>query len=211
MRLSRFSSSLSAGVLCAFGYLSPQIALAADAAPATPTAEVAAAGDTKTSDAFVSKGAPMAIESLGVVITPPTGWEVSTNTGSLSVVMREPKQTAPDYVNAKYQKNITIAAIHSASPIDEKRAIELEAQLVKAFSADAAVSDFKIMEHKFFNYHGANDDAASGYSAAPVSNFSTMNDAWHLGGHDEVATSAVRQRAKASPKTKPSSQFVSNY
>ena len=333
MRLSRFSSSLSAGVLCAFGYLSPQIALAADAAPATPTAEVAAAGDTKTSDAFVSKGAPMAIESLGVVITPPTGWEVSTNTGSLSVVMREPKQTAPDYVNAKYQKNITIAAIHSASPIDEKRAVELEAQLVKAFSADATVSDFKIMEHKFFNYHGANDgllvysslnigeypmmqmhvlvsgqqkqfllsytdlartfggekdaaytaawesmvsiqvagdtpqrqseylrygavagsvlalillgcffhfranrvdyksdadamidsedsdmepstsnyDAASVHSAAPVSSFGTMNDAWHLGGHDEVATSSVRQRAKASPKTKPSSQFVSNY
>ena len=328
MNRSFMRHSVPAALICALGYLNSQIAIAADQDSAAPSVAASAPGDASVSAAFISKGAPMAIESLGVVITPPVGWEVATNTGSLSVVMRQPKQTTPDYVNPKYQKNITIAAIHNASPIDEKRALELEEQLAKAFGSDASVSNFKVTEHKFFNYHGANDgllvysslnigefpmmqmhvlvsgqqkqfllsysdlaatfggdkdvaytaawesmvsiqvtgdtpqrqseylrygaagggifalvllglflrfranrvdykgdadamidsedSAVSGYSgschsAAAVSAMATLNAGWNLGGQLGVASSMVRRRAKAVPKTKPSSIYVSNF
>src|SRR5690606_24950230 len=75
----------------------------------------------------------------------------------LSVVMREPRDPAPAYEKPKYQRNITVAAIHKASPIDEKRAAELKEEMAKSFGADSLVSDFTILEHKFFNYKGQND------------------------------------------------------
>ena len=173
MNRSFVRHSLPAALICALGYLNSQIAIAADQDSVAPSAATSAPSDALVSAAFISKGAPMTIESLGVVITPPVGWDVATNTGSLSVVMRQPKQTAPDYVNPKYQKNITIAAIHNASPIDEKRALELEAQLAKAFGSDAAVSNFKVTEHKFFNYHGANDGLLV-YSTLNIGEFPMM-------------------------------------
>lgn len=129
--------------------------------PSAPSTEAAAVQEQQqqapASETFVSQGQPIQLEMLGVSITPIKGWEVSTNTGTLSVVMREPRDPNPAYDHAKYQRNITVAAIHKASPIDEKRAAELKEEMIKSFSADSLVSNFQILEHKFFNYKGQND------------------------------------------------------
>jgi len=148
-----------------YSWLSPQVALGESATALPPAAAESTAlnivSNTPTmapaSESFTSNGAPLRLEALGITMSPPAGWLVDTNTGSLSVVMREPKATVPDYEKAKYQRNITVAAIHRASPIDEKRALELQGELIKSFSADSSVSNFQILEHKFFNYRGVND------------------------------------------------------
>lgn len=132
-----------------------------------------AAATTVASQTFKSDGGAVSLENLGVTITPPAGWEVSTNTGSLSVVMSEPRQEAPAYEKPKYQRNITVAAMHQASPIDEKRATELKADMMKTFGADPLVSNFQIIEHKFFNYRGKNDGLLV-YSSLNIGDYPMM-------------------------------------
>jgi hypothetical protein len=133
---------------------------------------------------FTSDGSPFTLSELGVVINPPKGWQVSTQTGSLSLVMREPAvaNVAPGQI--KYQRNITVAAIHKASPIDEKRAEQLKAELIRSFGSDPSVSDFKIMEHKFFNYHG-NNDGLLVYSSLNIREFSMMQMHVLVSGQDK--------------------------
>lgn len=109
------------------------------------------------SKTFISDGSTVALENLGITIAPPANWEIVTNGGSLSVIMREQREPAPAYEKPKYQRNITVAAIHKSSPIDEQRAIELKEELIKNFSTDSLVSEFSILEHKFFDYRGKND------------------------------------------------------
>lgn len=127
-------------------------------ATALPTeTKLDAAAPVVESKTFVSDGSTTVIENLGITIAPPAGWQVATNGGSLSVVMKEPREEAPSYDKPKYQRNITIAAIHKSSPIDEVRAKELKEELTKSFSSDSMVSEFSILEHKFFDYRGKND------------------------------------------------------
>ena len=133
---------------------------------------------------FTSDGAPMTLSELGIVINPPKGWQVATQTGSLSVVMREPAAANVAPGQTKYQRNITIAAIHKASPIDEKRAEQLKAELIRSFGSDSSVSDFKIMEHKFFNYHGSNDGLLV-YSSLNIREFSMMQMHVLVSGQDK--------------------------
>ncbi len=106
---------------------------------------------------FISDGSVIPLENLGITIAPPANWEIVTNGGTLSVVMREQREPAPAYEKPKYQRNITVAAIHKSSPIDEQRAVELKAELIKNFSSDSLVTNFTILEHKFFDYRGKND------------------------------------------------------
>lgn len=183
--LSMSRHVLPAAVLAVASLLSPNIAFAIEESnldPALPTAlpsetkaeakaqlamniptpsptgaEQAAEAAQPASENFISQGQAVQLELLGVSIVPPTGWEVSTNTGTLSVVMREQRNPIPDYEKAKYQRNITVAAMHRSSPIDEKRAAELKEEMIATFSKDSLVTDFTILEHKFFNYRGQND------------------------------------------------------
>jgi hypothetical protein len=152
----------------ALSLLSSNIAFSQEAAAEAPavatesgqdaTAESAApASDVVESKTFVAAGESYQDSRLGISITPPSGWEVMTNTGTLSLVMREPKSPVVVYDKPTYQRNITVAAIHRSSPIDEVRAAELKEELVKAFAADTLVSDFQVLDHKFFNYRGVND------------------------------------------------------
>ena len=133
---------------------------------------------------FTSDGSPFTMSELGVVINPPKGWQVSTQTGSLSLVMREPAVANVAPGQTKYQRNITVAAIHKASPIDEKRAEQLKAELIRSFGSDPSVSDFKIMEHKFFNYHG-NNDGLLVYSSLNIREFSMMQMHVLVSGQDK--------------------------
>lgn len=147
------------------------------AAPEAPaqasTTNGAAKAPRPESKTFTSDGSAVTLDDIGFTITPPNGWEVNTHTGSLSMVLREPKVEAPDYDKPKYQRNITVAMKNVASPIDEKRAKELEAELTKSFTGDASVANFQIMEHKFFNFKGENDGLLV-YSAMDLGDYKMM-------------------------------------
>ena len=122
---------------------------------------------------FVSDGTMIGIERLGIAIAPPAGWEVVTDASDLSLVMQEEKDEKPDYKNAKYRRNITVAAIHESSPIDDKRALELKKEMTETFSKDSVVGDFQILEHRFFNYRGENDGLLV-YSSLKVNEYEMM-------------------------------------
>jgi hypothetical protein len=144
-------------VALASGINETDIGQVATELPAETKTEIAAATPVVETKNFISDGSVMPLENLGITIAPPTNWEIVTNGGTLSVVMREQREPAPAYEKPKYQRNITVAAIHKSSPIDEQRAVELKAELVKNFSSDSLVSNFTILEHKFFDYRGKND------------------------------------------------------
>jgi hypothetical protein len=141
---------------------------ASDAAPSLPSEEKAS-----SSVSFVSEGHVYDLKELGIKLTPPKGWEVAAGSNGLSLVIKEPRDPAPAYDAPKYQRNITMAVIHSPSPIDEKRAQELEAQLVKNFTQEGSSQDFKIVEHKFFNYKGDGDGLLV-YSNSTVNGYPMM-------------------------------------
>ena len=93
---------------------SSEIAAVAPVATAATEADVTAPkakaeAPKPESKTFTSDGAPVALADLGFAITPPAGWEVNTYAGTLSLVMREPKDDAPSYDKPKYQRNITMA------------------------------------------------------------------------------------------------------
>lgn len=168
-------SSVSS-LVCSTALLSSTMALAAPpprpgqspgggASAVSPEAsEANVAGESaETSDAtssvpttLVSDGSSFEINDLGMKINPPTGWEIITNTGSVSLLLQEPKGPV-EYDKTMYQRNITVAASHRASPIDEKRADDLKSQLQASFGKDTSASDFQVLEHKFFDYRGKND------------------------------------------------------
>ena len=80
-----------------------------------------------------------------------------TKTASLSVILTEPKDPKPSYDKPKYQRNITVATAHRSTPIDEKRAEQLVEQMKEKFGKDAFITDFQILETRFFNHRGTND------------------------------------------------------
>ncbi len=130
---------------------------------------------------FVSQGQVLEMHDLGLSLTPPKNWEVSQSTSGLSLVIREARDPNPAYDKPKYQRNITMAVIHSPAPVDEKRAKDLEAQLIRNFSQDGSAHDFKIIEHKFFDYKGDKDGLLV-YSSMTIGEFPMMQMHVLLGG-----------------------------
>ena len=106
---------------------------------------------------FVADGTAVRKDDLGMIVTPPAGWEVLSNSAGLSLVMQQPKPQKVKAGDIVYQANLTVAALHQSSPIDETRAEELKADLKSRFASDPLAQDFQILEHKFVNYRGQND------------------------------------------------------
>ncbi len=165
--------SILAGLAClTFGmrsnvaFSNPQQPVVADAANAPSNSQTGP---------LISQGSAMAVDKLGIQITPPVGWEVTSREGVLSLVMQEvlPPQAKPDYSKPIFRRNITVAAMHRASPIDETRANELRDELTRTFSADPSVQNFQVLEHKFFNYKGQNDGLLV-YSSLTLREFPMM-------------------------------------
>ena len=122
---------------------------------------------------FVSTGERFEIKDLGISMTAPVGWEVMTKTSTLSAVIQEPKDEKPSYDKPKYQRNITVAAAHRATPIDEVRAEELKKEMIENFSKDPMISEFQILEHRFFNNRGVNDGLLI-YSSYKLADYEMM-------------------------------------
>lgn len=146
----------------------PEAASVAAAAPVLPGTE-----EQAVMQSFIASGGAVALDKLNATITPPTGWNVQTNTGSFTVVMTEPAQEGPDFVNDKYRRNITLGVFHSASAIDEQRATSLAAELQDNFSKDSSVTNFKVLEHKFFDYKAKNDGLLV-YSSLSIGQWNLM-------------------------------------
>lgn len=104
---------------------------------------------------FVSDGTKVEISKLGIKIAPPQGWEVISDHPTLSLVMQEVAPEKTEYDVPIYQRNITVAAIHEPAPIDEKRAAQLKDELTNKFGKQ--VTNFQIIEHKFFDYKAKGD------------------------------------------------------
>ena len=120
----------------------------------------------------IADGSFVAIPNLGIKIRPPMGWNYDQVSG-LSMVMQEPVQMKQKSTDVKFRRNITVAAMHKSSPIDEQRAKELSADLLARFGKDSLVSDYKILEYKFFNYHAINDGLMV-YTSLKLDDFQMM-------------------------------------
>ncbi len=149
---------------CVAAWFQTQVAIA-DAAVAAEAQAL-----SPVSDVIKGDGNPISNAAFNFKITPPIGWEVTSNTGSLTLVMKEPRVEAPDYEKPKYQRNITLAIMHKGSPIDEAKALDITKQLADTFGKDSSLSDFKVTEHKLFNYKGQNDGLVV-YSAYRMGDF----------------------------------------
>lgn len=162
--------------------LSSHIAFGNDAAVAGEAAagsEAAVAEETKAEvkhEMFQSNGSAIMVDSLGIEITPPTGWDVRTNSLGMSLVMEAPvdKDAKIDYSKPTFRRNITVTTMHEGSPIDEKEAQRIKEKLVKDISQIGGISDFQLHgDHKFFNYRGENDGLMI-YSTFVMNSFPMM-------------------------------------
>lgn len=122
---------------------------------------------------LISDGQPIELSRIEAKITPPKGWEVKLNSGGFSAVMQEKKIEAKPGNRVLFQKNITLAVIQRAAPIDEIRAQELQEELTKSVANDSSAVDFKILEHRFFNFRGLNDGLML-YSTVKLAGFEMM-------------------------------------
>ncbi len=163
-RLSKRTFAYLAAGSCIALWFQTQVAIADEASASEAQAL------SPVSEKIIADGNPITNEAFNFKITPPLGWEVSTNTGNLTLIMQEPKIEAPDYEKPKYQRNITLAVMHKASPIDDKKASEISKALYDSFGKDSSLADFKVTEHKLFNYKGKNDGLVV-YSAYRMGEF----------------------------------------
>lgn len=171
--ISTFSSQYAAGQQ-AEGQAAPDVAATAPETGAAPGQE-----SSRDFHDFIADGTRVQMDHLGVSLVPPTGWQVQMNTKNLSLVLTEPEKEnlkadgSKDYDKPKYRRNITMAAIHDSSPIDELRAEELKKELVKSFGDSSLVTDYQVLEHSFFDYK-AKKDGLVVYATMKVGQFQMM-------------------------------------
>jgi hypothetical protein len=135
--------------------LKPGLAFATTGLPAVPAASTAQAAETAEAEPIVSDGSALSLDALGVLVTPPKGWEVDTRKGNgMAVIMSEPKVELKKVKKevTTYQRNITVTVKHEATPIDDKTAAALAESLKKEFSKSALIRDYDIMETKIFDF-----------------------------------------------------------
>lgn len=110
-------------------------------------------------DYTIADGNPYNLSDLSFSLIAPEGWETVTDNGQLTMVIQEPK---PKFSNENreeviFQRNITVAVMHEASPIDEERAEKLEKQLSEQFGKNTLATNFQVLEHRFIDYKGKKD------------------------------------------------------
>lgn len=129
-----------------------------------PEGSEVASDDSDIRQNFVSDGSRFVIDSLGISVAPPSGWDVSTGEMGLSILIEAPKLSKIERKEKQkkkeptYRKNITIAAMHSAAPIDAKEAGILTEKIVSEFSKLAGVENYETQGPvSFFNYKKKDD------------------------------------------------------
>lgn len=114
------------------------------------------ADELTESKVLISDGSPYLIGAHEVGITPPAGWQILPDYLGKSLVVQVPEFKPEDESKPKFQRNITVAVLHEASPIDEMRVEDLRKQLTESFGKGR--DSFALApDHKFFDYKGKND------------------------------------------------------
>jgi len=93
-------------------------------------------------------------------IEPPAGWSVTYSNKSLgpTVIMQEPApQMIPGSLAPIFRRNITLAIIQEASPIDSLREKSFRDQLATTYGKNALTKDFQVMETKFVDWKSSKD------------------------------------------------------
>jgi len=139
------------------------------------------------SQTIIADGQPIQLHEVGLSITPPTEWVVRSFAAGMSLVMHEKdvelKEKEIDYSKPLFKRNITVTSRPFATPIDEKTAEELKEGLTKSMEESPLAADFKVLEHKFFNYKGENDGLVL-YSQLTLGSFPMMQMHVLLSGAD---------------------------
>ncbi len=106
--------------------------------------------------AKIADGQAVSVENMDVSITPPKGWEYRAPYLGKALVAQVPAGPVV-YGKTTYQRNITLALIQEARPIDATEQGELVKKLQAEFGKAAGVSEFQVLEHRLTDYRGKKD------------------------------------------------------
>ncbi|WP_141735378.1 hypothetical protein [Oligoflexus tunisiensis] len=102
----------------------------------------------------IAEGRPWMAPEIGLTLTPPTGWLIQPNHRGKTLVLQpvRTQEKIKDYSKPTYDRNITVAVMHEARPIDETEALSLRKKLEVDFGQAPGVRDFQVLEHRFIDY-----------------------------------------------------------
>jgi hypothetical protein len=102
----------------------------------------------------IAQGRPWTAADVGLTVTPPTGWQVQPNHLGKTLVLQpvRTEEKIKDYSKPIYNRNITVAVMHEARPIDEAEALNLRKKLEMDFGQAPGVREFQVLEHRFIDY-----------------------------------------------------------
>jgi hypothetical protein len=120
------------------------------AAAALPVAIAVAAEELPK----IAEGRPWTAPEIGLTLTPPTGWQIQPGYRGKTLVLQPvpTQEKIKDSSKPIYNRNISVAVVHEARPIDEMEALTLRQKLAADFGQAAGVRDFQIIEHRFIDY-----------------------------------------------------------
>jgi hypothetical protein len=102
----------------------------------------------------IAQGRSWTVPEVGLSMTPPIGWMIQPNHMGKTLVLQpvRKEEKIKDYSKPTYNRNITVAVIHEARPIDETEALSLRNKLELDFGQAPGVRDFQVIEHRFIDY-----------------------------------------------------------
>ncbi len=117
-------------------------------------------GKALTNGTVEADGSRMMSGAPRFSIVPPAGWSVTYSTENLgpTLVMQEaaPKMV-PGSLAPIFRRNITLAIIQEASPIDSLREKSFKEQLANTYGKNALTKDFQVIETKFADWKSTKD------------------------------------------------------
>ncbi len=120
----------------------------------------------------IAEGRPWSSPDVALTLTPPIGWQIQPNLMGKTLVLQpvRKEEKIKDYSKPIYNRNITVAVIHEARPIDETEALHLRKKLESDFGQAPGVREFQVLEHRFIDYR-QKADAILLYTAFQLNGF----------------------------------------
>ena len=108
---------------------------------------------------LLADGRVFPLQEFAITLTPPAGWQLLPNYLGKALVMQPvvKVEKIKDYSKPSFNRNITLAVMQQAIPLDEAEALTLRNKLERDFGQAAGVTDFQIIEHRFIDYHAKAD------------------------------------------------------
>ena len=119
-----------------------------------------AEGKALTNGTVEADGSRMMSSSPKFSIVPPAAWSVTYSNEGVgpTLVMQEPApKMVPGSLAPIFRRNITLAIIQEASPIDSMREKSFRDQLAVTYGKNALTKDFQVIETKFADWKSSKD------------------------------------------------------